>query len=491
MPGQSAQRFDRRIIEGPLPAAVWHLAWPTIIQNMIGGLQGMVDHTMVGHVVGYRGNAAIGVSWQIFLVVVVFISSLYTGMAVLVARFAGQGDPDKVNRTVYQAFLASVALGIGVMAPLGYFASPVLLQVVNAAPEVRAVALPYLRIMFAAGGTGLLLFFMIGGALRAAGDARTPLRLGILLSVLHVAFNFVLIRGMGPIPALGVTGAAIGDAGSSLIVSAIGVGLLFTHRTPVWFSRGMHWRPDLTVIRSLFKFGLPTGFQGVAMNIGGVLLLRFIGSLEHSAAAQGAYSVGYNQLFTLVTWSSVGLMGATAAVAGQNLGAGQIDRAKHAATVTSRLGLAIAGGIGALFLFIPRTLFGIFGLTDPIVLGIGVQLLHFLAISGLFVTVALVYTGALQGTGDTRSPFWISLISQIGVPLGLCFVLQQVNGGLVPNNIWLAILLGHITRCGLSVARFRQGKWVTIAVDIDQAHAPAPSCETENVLQTDRPRASV
>jgi Na+-driven multidrug efflux pump len=169
-------------------------------------------------------------------------------------------------------------------------------------------------------------------------------------------------------------------------------------------------------------------------------------------------------------------------VAGQNLGAGQIDRAKHAATVTSRLGLAIAGGIGALFLFIPRTLFGIFGLTDPIVLGIGVQLLHFLAISGLFVTVALVYTGALQGTGDTRSPFWISLISQIGVPLGLCFVLQQVNGGLVPSNIWLAILLGHITRCGLSVVRFRQGKWATIAVDIDEARSSIHGQATRDTL---------
>src|SRR5690349_19013665 len=155
MAGRPAQRFDHRITEGPLPAAVWHLAWPTILQNMIGGLQGMLDHSMVGHAVGYTGNAAIGVSWQIFLVVVVFISSLYTGMAVFVARFVGAGEPDKVNRTVYQAFLTSLILGLGVMAPVGYFLSPYLLQLVNAAPEVQAEALPYLRIMFI-GGTGLM-----------------------------------------------------------------------------------------------------------------------------------------------------------------------------------------------------------------------------------------------------------------------------------------------------------------------------------------------
>src|SRR5690606_33420885 len=96
-------RFDRSIVEGPLSPAVWKLAWPTILNNLIGGLQGMIDHAMVGHHVGYQGNAAIGVSWQVFLVVIVFITSLFTGMSVLVARFAGADDQTLVNRTVYQA----------------------------------------------------------------------------------------------------------------------------------------------------------------------------------------------------------------------------------------------------------------------------------------------------------------------------------------------------------------------------------------------------
>ena len=115
---------------------------------MIGGLQGIVDHVMVGHFVGFTGNAAIGVGWQIFLVVVVFISSLFTGMGVLVSRYAGANEPDKVNRVVYQAFLTAVILSLGVLAPLGYFASPWLLELVRASPEVRAEALPYLRTMF-------------------------------------------------------------------------------------------------------------------------------------------------------------------------------------------------------------------------------------------------------------------------------------------------------------------------------------------------------
>src|SRR5688572_31306635 len=102
-PPSPRSRFDRTIIEGPIRPAVWRLAWPTMLQNVIAGLQGMIDHAMVGHFVGFTANAAIGVSWQIILVVIVFASSVFSGMAVLVARFAGANESDKVNRTVYQA----------------------------------------------------------------------------------------------------------------------------------------------------------------------------------------------------------------------------------------------------------------------------------------------------------------------------------------------------------------------------------------------------
>src|SRR4029078_12544106 len=114
----------------------------------MGGLQGIGDHVMVGHYVGYTGNAAIGVGWQIFLVVVVFISSLYTGMGVLVARCAGANQPENVDRVVYQAFLTSIVLSLAVLAPLGYVLSPSLLQIVHASPEVRAAARPHLRTVF-------------------------------------------------------------------------------------------------------------------------------------------------------------------------------------------------------------------------------------------------------------------------------------------------------------------------------------------------------
>jgi len=457
-------RFDRSIVEGPLSPAVWKLAWPTILNNLIGGLQGMIDHAMVGHHVGYQGNAAIGVSWQVFLVVIVFITSLFTGMSVLVARFAGADDQTLVNRTVYQAFLTALVISFGIMAPVGYVLTPTLLDIVNATPAVQTEAMPYLRIMFIF-SWGLLLFFMLGGALRSAGDARTPLRLGVLVTVLNIVLNVILIRGLGPIPAFGTMGAAMGTV---IATGAIGIYAVVQLRRNVWvvgFPKGMSLRPDWSIIRALFRFGLPTGIQGIAMNVGGVLMLGFIGSLALSAQAQAAFTVAYTQIFSFITWTAVGLMGAAAAVAGQNLGAGNPQRASDAVHVSARFAAAIAIFFGALYLLIPGQLLAVFGMSDPVVVDLGTELLRFLSVSGIFIAVALTYTGGLQGTGDTRSPLYISIISQVVLPIGLVFVLDR-TGTLDPWEIWLAILLGHIARCLLSIGRFRQGKWAHIEVKV-------------------------
>jgi putative MATE family efflux protein len=460
----ATSRYDRSIIEGPLRSAVWKIAWPGMLTNIIGGLQGIIDHVLVGHLVGFNGNAAIGAAFQIFIVVIAFIMSIFTGMSVLVARFAGAGEVDKVNRTVYQAFLTAIGISLLVMAPIGYVLSPTLLDVVNAAPAVKAEALPFLRIMFLF-SSGMLVFYMLSGALRSAGDARTPMTLGIAMTVLNIVFNVVLIRGLGPIPAFGTAGAAMGTCAASGLLALYAMIKLWRGDWVVSFPRGGGFGPDWAIIRALFRFGLPAGIQGIAMNVGGVFMLAFIGSLAQSAAAQAAFAVSYSQLFSFITWTSIGLMGAAAAVAGQNLGAGKPERATRAVHTAARIGLAGAAFVGAFFLFFPRQLLAAFGMNEPEVVEIGTQLLRVLSVSGLFIAVALTYTGGLQGTGDTKGPLYISVVSQIAVPLGICFVIQQ-TGVLQPLHIWIAILIGHVTRCGLSVLRFNQGKWRRIAVDI-------------------------
>jgi Na+-driven multidrug efflux pump len=288
--------------------------------------------------------------------------------------------------------------------------------------------------------------------------------LGISMTVLNIALNLLLIVGVGPIPSFGTKGAAMGTCLASGIIAIYALTKMWGGDWVISFPRGGGFGPNWSIIKQIFKFGLPTGVQGIAMNIGGVLMLSFIGSLAQSAAAQAAFAVSYTELFSLITWTSVGLMGAAAAVAGQNLGAGQPDRADAAVHVAARFGFAGAAFVGIFFLFFPRQLLAIFGMHDPAVVEIGVQLLRVLSVSGLMIAVALTYTGGLQGTGDTRSPLYISVISQLVVPLGTCVVIKE-TGTLDPIDIWLAILAGHTTRCVLSVVRFRQGKWRTISVE--------------------------
>lgn len=463
-PGATKKKtFDRRIIDGPILVAVWLVAWPSVLQNVMGGIQGVIDHALVGNLVGYAGNAAVGVSFQIFLVVITFIMSIFTGMGVLVARHAGAGDAEAVNHVSYQAFLAAGGMALFILAPLGWVLSPTLLELVHATPEVRREALPYLRTLFV-GGIGMMMFYMMAGALRAAGDAKTGLRMGIILTVLNPLLNILLIRGFGPIPQLGTMGAALGMVIAMAITAAYGFWLM---------GRGglvIHWHVDMDkswdwpVVKQLFKFGLPAGVQGVVMNIGGVLMLRFMGSLPQSGHVQAVYAVGYSELFAFITWTSVGLMGAAATVAGQNLGAQKPERVVQAVHTANKLGIGIAAFIGSLFLLIPEALFGLFGMRDAASLEIGVAMLRWLAVSGFFITTALAYTGGLTGTGDTKGPLYISIVSQFVFPLGLLFLLQRVTT-LEPSHIWGAIVLGHFTRAALSIWRFRAGAWREIRIE--------------------------
>src|SRR5216110_575599 len=120
------QKYDRSIVEGPLARAVWKIAWPAVLTNIISGVQGWVDQILVVNLIGYQANVAIGAAFQIFLLVITFVGSIFIGMSVLVSRFTGANDHEKVNRSVYQGFLTASFIALGVLAPIGYFASPYL-----------------------------------------------------------------------------------------------------------------------------------------------------------------------------------------------------------------------------------------------------------------------------------------------------------------------------------------------------------------------------
>lgn len=453
--------FDQELVSGSVTRSVWKLAWPVALTQLINGSHGFIDQALVGKFVGLEGNAAIGVAWQIFLVIVVFVASLFQGMGVMIARYAGKQDSEAISRVAYETFLASLLVLVFITAPIGYVLSPYLLNLVNAAPEVQVHALPYLRLLFTC-SMPLFLMFMLNGALQACGDARTPLKLGILTTIINIALSAFLIIVLD----MGTLGAALGTVLGPLPSVIILLSLVLRRRLIVKPPKRFTLIPDFSVIRTVARIGTPTGVQAVLLNIGGLVLLRYVGSLENSAAAQAAYTVCYTQLFALVVWVGFGLRAASSTLIGQNMGAGKTERGKASVYVTSTMGALWAAGLGLLYWFIPGILLGIFDHTEGPVLELGSNLLRYLAFSGLFVASTLALTGGLQGAGDTKKPMYIAFVSQIIILIGYCWAFDTL-GTLTASTIWSAILISHVFRFVFTLYFFRRGKWAHIMVELE------------------------
>lgn len=434
-----------------------------ILLNLVNGLHGLVDHLLVGNFVpseANEANAGIGVAWQLFLVMVVFIASLFHGMNVLVARYTGRQDRDALSRIVYQTFIAAVVIHVGVAAPVGYVLSPHLLRWFNASEGVQVHALPYMRILFTCSGP-LFLMFLLTGALQASGNPKIPLALGVLTTTLNVLLSAVLIVVFD----LGAVGAALGTCLAPCVTVVIALTLIYKGRAIIQPPKRGDLAPDFGILRTVARIGIPTGLQAVVLNLGGALLIGMIGTLEHSAAAQAAYTICYAQLFSFVMWPSYGLRSAASAVMGQNIGAGHTERGKRGVYVAAAMGTVWAVLLGAVYWTVPGALLGLFDATGDPILPYGESLLRYLALSGLSLALALAFTGGLQGAADTKSPMYIAVITQIGVLLGICQVALSL-GRLSTNVVWAAILVSHTSRMLFTYAVFYRGKWSTIRVEL-------------------------
>lgn len=464
--------FDKEIVSGNLLRSVWKLAWPLVLLNLINGLHGLVDHILIGNFMASAdnaANAAIGVAWQVFLVFVVFIASIFHGMNVLIARYTGRRERDMINRIFYSAFTVSGFILVCLVAPLGYLSAPSLLRAVNVAPEVYVHALPYIRLLFLCGAP-LFLMFLLAGAFHASGQPKTPLKLGILTAVLNIIISTVLITGLGPFPAMGVLGAALGTVLAPLASCCIALYLIAGRRMIIQFPGRQHLLPDLGLLRTMTRIGIPTGIQSVLLNIAGVVLLRYISELEHSAAAQAAYTICYAQLFSLISWTSFGLRAASGTLMGQNIGAGRAGRGKKGVMYAAAMGAGWAVVIGGVFWMMPAPLLRLFNAVDEPVFGLGMSLLRYLSVSGVALAVTLALTGGMQGAGATRIPMTIAFITQIVLLLGLCqFFLSM--GMLTAQHIWAALFVSHTARLMLTCLVFRNETWAYTLAHLD---APAP-----------------
>ena len=460
------KQFDQELTSGSLLRSVWKIAWPVVLLNLINGMPPMLNQMLIGRfeeATNNAANSAVGTAWQVFLVVVVFISSIFHGMNVLVSQAAGRQDRDTLSRVVYHSFLASVYILPLIVAPLGIYSADFILKLVDTPPDVAHFALPYLRILFA-GGTPMFLMFLLVNALQSAGDQRLALVMGVFTAIINLIISAAFITGFAFVPKMGALGAAVGNVVAPSISVVVALTLIARGRTHIQMPRKVTLIPDFMLLNAIAKIGIPSGIQGVVLNIGGVILIRYINHLGDSAVL-AAYTICYQYIFNLVSWTSFGLRAACATLMGQNIGAGDPGRGKQAVALTARLGALWAAFLGIFFWFTPEVLIGLFSVPPGPVMDHSVHLLHFLAFSGIVLAMGLAFTGGLQGAGQTTVPMVVAILTQIVILLGICQVLVFF-GALTADRVWMAILIGHLSRLILTYAVFRTDGWAFKRIEV-------------------------
>ena len=463
-PSESASRSA----DSHLRQQVLKLAMPAVAERVLTLLVNIVNTILVGHL-GAAALAAVGLSGTISMIGSTLFQAVGTGSTALVAQAEGAGNRPLARRVLGQSMLVALALGLAslvVFLPL----SRQSLIWLGAEPETVALGVHYLPYMAAT--LPMMSLLMVGNAaLRGTGDTRTPMLIMGGMNVINVVLSLVLIRGWGPLPALGVTGAGIAAGVSRSVAGVATVAVLLGDRAPIRLTSLMI-RPDREVLTRLLEVGLPAGGENMLMRVAFLSYTRVIATLGTAAYAAHVIS---QRVESITLMPAFGFAVAATTLSGQALGAGDTRRARQSVlhAVTLSAGVAVAGSL--FFIAFPRFMLSLFT-SDQAVIAQGIVPLRILAVAQPVMAIAFCISGGLRGAGDTGSVMWITGVGAwlVRVPVAVLSVLVL---GLGLPGVQLSMSLDWFTRMCLLIWRFRRSAWGARA---DRAiarigSAPAPS----------------
>jgi putative MATE family efflux protein len=429
------------------------LALPAVGEQLLNMAVGLADTFMVGHL-GAAAVAAVGLSNQAVTLVTTFFAAVATGVTALVARHTGACEGEQANRIVHQGYLLGAGLGL-ILTALGLSLAEPTMRVLRAPADVLAPGTTYLSIVAASFVLAAWLF--IGNAaLRGAGDTRSPMGVMLVVNVMNILVAYACIYGVGPLPALGVAGSAIGAA-----VGRGAGGLLVTWL--LWRGRsGLQLRlsgllPDVLQIRRIANIGLPAGAEQLMMRVGMTTYMATVAGLGTKAFAAHQLAL---QGESLAFMPGFGFAMAATTLVGQGLGAEDPDRARADAFLARRLAMFLMAAMGVLFFIFSAQIIGLF-IDDPEVIQLGVWPLRLVAFSQPALATMMVLAGALRGAGDTRATLAVTAAGLWLVRLPLALLL---TGPLGLIGAWIAMGADLNVR-GLGMwLRFRSGRWMRIKI---------------------------
>jgi putative MATE family efflux protein len=402
-----------------------------------------VDAFWVGTRIGSAGLAAVSTSLFWIWMIISLAEMIGVGLTAVAARRHGERREGDAARLAGDSLVFSLLLGAAVSAA-GVFSLDGLFAIMQTPADVSALGSSYLLTYLL--GTPLIYgFFAVDAAFRAAGDTRTPFILLLASVAVTLVLDPVLILGFGPIPPLGITGAAIATTSTRAAAFVMGVAIA-TRRGLLRFGRP---RPD--AIWAVCRVGLPTAATGVTFSLIYIFLTRT--TTQFGTPALAALGIGH-RVESWLFMVGVGFGAATAAIVGQNLGAGLTERASRAGWIATAFCTSLGGAMFLIELVFPAQLAGLFT-SDAAVIDESVKYLRIAAVSQLAVSAEIVLEGALGGAGETVPPMLASTaLTASRIPLAAWAASQWGSAG-----IWW-IISATATARGIAMAMlWRAGRW--------------------------------
>ncbi len=442
---------------GSIRRAVFMLAVPMVLEMCMESVFAVVDMFVAGKL--NNTDAVSTIVLTEFVLTIVYAIGIGISMAAtaLVARRIGEKNPDAASKAGVQAIILTSMVSI-VISVIGLVFPAQILRLMGASNEVVQIGTPYTRIIF--GGNVVIMFlFLINGIFRGAGDASMAMRSLWIANICNIILCPILVLyGLGPIPALGVTGAAIATTVGRGVGVLYQLYHLFSNKRVIRI-KTEHLVPDWGMIRSIFNIAWTGTLQFLIASASWIVLGRIIATFGSAAVAGHGVAIRLIMFFLLPAW---GFSNAAAALVGQNLGAQQPERAERSVWTTAKYNSIFMIFVTAVFLLLAEPIVNIMN-NDSTVVAYAVQALQIMSVGYIFYGVGMVVANAFNGAGDTKTPTLLNLFAFWLLQIPLAYLLAMAFD-LGPKGVFLAIVLSEIALSIAGVILFRKGRWKVVKV---------------------------
>ncbi len=444
------------LVEGSLWRAIWIMSWPLLITTVANSLVGLTDLYVAGHL-GSIAQAAVGLSEQIIFMFLLFIMATGTGTTALVSRYWGKGDRETAFDYTAQSLVMAMVLGI-LLAISSYVSAHHVLGAFTESREVTRLCTVYL---------GIFSLYMIpfsvvcisNAAFRAIGDAKTPLFVVSTFTVLSIVGDFLLVLNNWPIANLGVRGIAISALTSSSIAALLALYKLSRSELAPSLKRLNRVLPDM--LKKIVKIGIPSAIQRMAWATSTFVLFFILARCPLPTEALASWSIGM-RVEGLMFMPVMALSMAVSSIVGQNLGAREIERAYKAGWQVAWIGIGMLTVMAAVLFLSAVPIAHCFS-KDSQTIEYVISYLRVNSLSEPFLALGMILGGAFQGAGETRTPMWITFLSNwvIRLPLAYYLALHLGHG---PTGAWWAMTLSVVIMGLVTAWRFKARTWTQLHV---------------------------